>query len=111
MGTALELRRETIDGNPAVLLFGEIDISNAALFARALKEAVSNLDHELILDLSHVTYVDSAGIRVMFDLSRRLHDHQQRLVVIVPGGIGGPPILGLGGLLHAVEVRETLSPS
>ena len=105
MGTALELRRETIDGNPAVRLFGEIDISNAALFARALKEAVSNIDHELILDLSHVTYVDSAGIRVMFDLSRRLNNHQQRLVVIVPDGSGVRRSLSLGGLLHAVEVR------
>jgi anti-anti-sigma factor len=111
MGTAFELRRDTIDGNPAILLSGEIDISNAAHFARALKESVSNFDHELILDLSHVTYVDSAGIRVMFDLWRRLKDHQQRLVVIVPEGSGVRRSLALGGLLHATEVREALPPS
>ena len=111
MGTAFELRRETIEGNPAILLFGEIDISNAAHLARALKESVSNLDHELVLDLSHVTYVDSAGIRVMFDLSRRLKDHQQRLVLVVPEGSGIHRSLALGGLLHAVGIRDPLPPS
>jgi stage II sporulation protein AA (anti-sigma F factor antagonist) len=111
MGTAFELRRETIEGNAAILLFGEIDISNAAHLARALKESVSNLDHELMLDLSHVTYVDSAGIRVMFDLSRRLKDHQQRLVLVVPEGSGVRRSLALGGLLHAVGVRQPLPPS
>ena len=111
MATALELRHETIDGNPAILLFGEIDFSNAAHLERALKESVSNLDHELLLDLSQVTYVDSAGIRVMFDLSRRLKHHQQRLILVVPEGSGVRRSLTLGGLLHAVEVREALPPS
>ena len=111
MATAFELRRETREGNPAILIYGEIDISNAAHLARALKESVSNLDHELAIDLSNVTYVDSAGIRVMFDLSRRLRDHQQRLVLIVPEGSGVRRSLALGGLLHAVEVREALPPS
>ena len=105
MGTAFELRRETIDGNPAILLFGEINLE------RALNESVSNLDHELLLDLSLVTYVDSAGIKVMFDLSRRLKHHQQRLILVVPEGSGVRRSLALGGLLHAVEVREALAPS
>lgn len=111
MGTAFELRHETIEGSPAILLSGEIDISNAAHLARALKGSISNLDHELTLDLSHVTYVDSAGIRVMFDLARRLKDHQQRLVLIVPEGSGLRRSLALGGLLDAVGVREALPPS
>ena len=64
-----------------------------------------------ILDLSHVTYVDSAGIRVMFDLWRRLKDHQQRLILVVPEGSGVRRSLALGGLLNTVEVLEALPPS
>ncbi len=111
MGTAFELRRETIDGTSAILLSGEIDISNAAYLARALKESVSNLDLQLIVDLSQVTYVDSAGIRVMFDLWRRLKDHQQRLILVVPEGTGVRRSLALGGLLDAVEVQSALPRS
>jgi len=111
MGAAIELRRESIGGSPAILLFGEIDISNATRLARALKESVNNLDHELLLDLSHVTYVDSAGMRVMFDLSGRMKDHQQRLILIVPKDSGVLRSLAVGGLLQSVEVREALPPS
>ena len=108
MGTSFDMRRADSEGDPAILLSGEIDISNAAHLARALKGAVSNLDHELILDLSRVTYVDSAGIRVLFEIARRLKDHQQQLVLVVPESSGVHRSLTLGGLLHAVEVLEAL---
>ncbi|MGH2596957.1 MAG: STAS domain-containing protein [Actinomycetota bacterium] len=106
MKSAYEMVRADSQGNPAILLSGEIDISNAAHLARDLKGSVSNLDHELILDLSRVTYIDSAGIRVMFDLARRLKDHQERLVLVVPESSGVRRSLILGGLLRAVEVLE-----
>ena len=110
MGGVFDIRRAESGGNPAILLSGEIDISNAGHLARALEGSVSNLDHELILDLTQVTYVDSAGIRVMFQLARRLKDHQQRLVLVVPEGSGVRRSLTFGGLLHAVEVLEALPP-
>lgn len=104
------MRRAESGGSPAIQLSGEIDISNASHLARALTGSVSNLDHELILDLTEVTYVDSAGIKVMFELARRLDDHQQRLILVVPEGSGVRRSLTLGGLLHAVEVLESLPP-
>ena len=110
MGGAFDIHRAEGEGNPAILLTGEIDISNAGHLARSLEGSVSNLDHELILDLSHVTYVDSAGIKVLFQLARRLKEHQQRLVLVVPEGSGVRRSLTLGGLLRAVEVLETLPP-
>jgi anti-anti-sigma factor len=103
---SFDLRRVDDGGSPTILLSGEIDISNAAQLARALKGSVSNLDKELVLDLSNVSYVDSAGIRVMFELARSLTDHQQRLVLVVPGGSGVRRSLTFGGLLHAVDVVE-----
>jgi anti-anti-sigma factor len=111
MGSAFDILRQESEGNPAILLSGEIDISNAAHLARALEGSVSNLDHALVLDLSLVTYVDSAGIRVMFELARRLQAHQQRLVLVLPEGSGVRRSLTLGGLLHAVEVLEALPPA
>jgi anti-anti-sigma factor len=103
---SVDLRRVDDGGSPTILLSGEIDISNAAQLARSLKGAVSNLDKELVLDLSNVSYVDSAGIRVMFELARSLTDHQQRLVLVVPEDSGVRRSLTFGGLLHAVDVVE-----
>ena len=103
-GGGFELRREDIGGNPAIILSGEIDISNAAHLARALKGSVSNQDHDLVLDLSQVTYVDSAGIKVLFELASRLKDHQQRLILAIPEGSRVRRSLMLGGLLQTVEV-------
>jgi stage II sporulation protein AA (anti-sigma F factor antagonist) len=106
MGSVFDLRRVDGGGSPTILLSGEIDFSNAAQLARALKGSVSNMDDELVLDLSGVSYVDSAGIKVMFELARSLKDHQQRLVLVVPEGSGVRRSLTFGGLLHAVEVVE-----
>ena len=110
-GGGFELRREDIGGNPAIILSGEIDISNAAHLARALKGSVSNQDHDLVLDLSQVTYVDSAGIRVLFELASRLKDHQQRLILAIPEGSRVRRSLMLGGLLQTVEVVPETPPS
>ena len=106
MSSAFDLHRLAGAENAAIVVSGEIDLSNAEQFSRVLKGSVSNVDHELILDLSQVTYVDSAGIRVMFDLARRLKDHQQRLLLVVPRGSRIRRSLTLGGLLEVVEVRE-----
>jgi anti-anti-sigma factor len=65
-------------------LTGEIDLSNAAIVKRSIAESVSNQDLRLVLDLSAVTYLDSAGIAMLFGLSRRLIQHQQQLVLVVP---------------------------
>jgi anti-sigma B factor antagonist len=65
-------------------LSGEIDVSNAALVKRTITESVSNEAMQLVVDMSQVRYVDSAGIAMLLDLSRRLGDHHQRMVVVVP---------------------------
>ncbi len=106
MASAFDIHRLGSAGNPVILVSGEIDLSNAAHFERVLKGSVTNLDHELVLGLSEVTYVDSAGIKVMFELARRLKDHQQRLVLVVPQSSRIRRSLALGGLLDIVDVLE-----
>ena len=78
------LRLDRIKETTVARLTGEIDLSNAAILKRSIAESVSNQDLTLVLDLSEVTYLDSAGIAMLFDLSRRLTQHQQRLILVVP---------------------------
>jgi len=80
------LRLDRVRETPVARLSGEIDLSNAAIIKRSIAENVSNQDLSLVLDLSGVTYLDSAGIAMLFDLSRRLIQHQQELILVVPAG-------------------------
>jgi anti-anti-sigma factor len=45
---------------------------------------VPNDARGLVLDLSGVTFIDSSGIRTLFDLAGRLTNHQQLLHLVLP---------------------------
>jgi anti-anti-sigma factor len=80
----VSVRRE--EGVPIAAVRGEVDASNAEAVGRALHDAVPNASFGLVLDLSAVTYLDSAGIRMLFDTITRLDRRQQRLHLVVPVG-------------------------
>jgi anti-sigma B factor antagonist len=87
------------DGSPMLTAAGEIDMSNADEFGTALVDAVTQAgDHRLVVDLTAVEYLDSAGLAALFGQADRI-----RLVI-------GPllaPLLEVSGLaeLTAVEHR------
>ncbi|RSM40710.1 anti-sigma factor antagonist [Amycolatopsis balhimycina DSM 5908] len=64
------------DGNRVLTATGEIDMSNAAEFGAALDRELAART-AVTLDLTGVTYLDSAGIAVLFD---RADGHDLRLV-------------------------------
>jgi anti-sigma B factor antagonist len=67
-----------------VRIAGEVDISNAVSLADDISGAVPNDAAGLVLDLSETAYLDSAGIRMMFELKQRLEGRRQALAVVVP---------------------------
>ena len=67
MSTALTFatgRRE--DGAVVLAATGEIDMSNAAVLTSALTDARQSADGLLVLDLTGVEYIDSAGLAAVF---------------------------------------------
>ncbi|HEV7847587.1 MAG TPA: STAS domain-containing protein [Thermoleophilaceae bacterium] len=69
-----------------VSLTGEIDIVQAQALRERLLGAVRNEDHALVADLTQVTYLDSVGVSLMFELAERLAERQLRLAVVLPEG-------------------------
>lgn len=68
MATQLTLNTDRdVDGTPRVVAEGEIDLSNVASFAQALAGASAGDRSPLTIDLSAVSYLDSAGINALFD--------------------------------------------
>ena len=60
------------NGVVVATLSGEIDLSNAAQITRAVVGGVPNEAVGLVMDLSDVAYLDSAGVRMLAELERRL---------------------------------------
>jgi anti-anti-sigma factor len=68
-------------------LTGEIDMSNADEIADAISVQTPVDARALVLDLREVLYIDSAGIRLIYNLRSRLdHRGQQLRLVVEPGG-------------------------
>ena len=64
-------------------LQGEIDISNVAEIGEEIRDAIGNDPVGLCLHLDEVRYVDSAGIRMVFDLVARLEACRQRVAIVM----------------------------
>jgi anti-anti-sigma factor len=72
-------------GNAVIArLKGEVDISNASSVKDGLLRAVPNTATVLVLDLSDTAYVDSSGVRLIFELAERLRSRGQKLELVVP---------------------------
>jgi anti-anti-sigma factor len=92
----INIRNE--DNAVVVSLVGEVDISNAADIGSALEGSVPQRALGLVLDLSKATYIDSAGVHLLFRLGGRLTRRRQQLRVVVPDSAPIFKIVNLAGL-------------
>jgi anti-anti-sigma factor len=63
---------------------GEVDASNAGELRLVISERLPASASGLVLDLSNVSYLDSSGIHLLFDLGRRLRARRQEVRLVVP---------------------------
>lgn len=96
------------DGIVIAHLIGEIDLSDAGELHAAITEATPNDALGVVLDLSAVTYVDSAGIHLLYRLGESLRNRGQTLRVVIPPGSPPSDALRLAGIQRHVDVVEEL---
>ena len=106
MNSAIELQHH--DGVPVACLAGELDLTRAAAMRIDLLRAVTNQDHGLVIDLRDATYIDSAGVNVIFELAERLSARQQRLAAVVPDRAIIERVIALVNLRSILETYRTL---
>ena len=85
---------------------GEIDAANVPWIATRLRGLLTNHSHALVVDLSATTYIDSAGIAMLFELADEMRMHQQQLRVVVPPRSPIARMLALTGLDRVVPIHE-----
>ena len=108
MSMLARIESEWHDEVPVVRLEGEIDASNVDDVGDRLRSIVSNRSVALIVDLTATTYVDSAGINLLFALGEQLTSHQQRLSLVVQEGSPIARMFSLTGLDQAIGTHRTL---
>ena len=77
-------RIELEERGPTIVarITGELDLSNVAETEATIVLSVTPDTEGLVIDLTETTFLDSTGIRMLFDLAERLRSrrHQFRLV-------------------------------
>lgn len=82
------------DGAPSLTVAGEIDMSNADVFAAALADAVRHAGEVvLVVDLTGVQYLDSIGLAALFT-------HAERIALLVSPLL--EPLLNVSGLTSRI---------
>jgi anti-anti-sigma factor len=89
-------------------LTGDIDMMNIGDLYTAVTGGMTNAAAGLIVDLSDVTYLDSAGVRFLFDLGKRLRRHRQELRIVAPDHTAVRRVLEIVNMDAHVPMYATL---
>ena len=87
---------------------GEVDISNARDLAAAVEAAIPNGHPRIAIDLTETTYLDSAGVQLLFVLADRLRVRRHELRLIVPQDSPIRAVLELTSLPKLVPMEARL---
>jgi len=87
---------------------GEVDLSNAALIGDRLAAAVPNQALGLVIDLTEMSYLDSSGVGLLFDLAGRLRRRQQKLALGVPAESSLRLVLGIVDAASAMPIAASV---
>ena len=87
---------------------GEIDASNVVWVEERIRMPLTNRCDGLAVDLIGTTYLDSAGIAMLFRLAAELRQHQQELRLVLAEGSPIARMAALSGLESAVPTYTSL---
>jgi anti-sigma B factor antagonist len=82
----LAVKRTSRDGVDLLLVEGELDIATAPRLLGALNQAVQDVLHSLVVDLTRVGFMDSTGLALLINANRRLTRRRKGFAVVCPDG-------------------------
>ena len=87
---------------------GEVDMSNAEEVGATVIGATPNEAQGVVLDLSGVDYLDSAGIYVIYGMRASLQARGQSLILVIPPASPVHDSLRLAGAERPGEVADAV---
>jgi anti-sigma B factor antagonist len=89
-------------------LIGEIDLSNAKGIEEAIARATPNHAAAIILDLTDLEYIDSAGIGLIYRLREKLQVRGQDLKLVIPSDSPAADALRLAGVAPHLPITGSI---
>jgi anti-anti-sigma factor len=92
-------------GSVRISLSGEIDLANASTVEGQIRAAVSDQPTAVSVDLTDLVYMDSVGIKLLFDLASGLQESRITLELIAPFGAPTRRLIEFSGLDSLVTLH------
>src|SRR3954463_1330107 len=108
MTSIIRVREERHEHSVAAVLDGELDAASAGEVAVTLRRLVANQQLRVVIDLGAVTYLDSAGIKLLYAVADEVRARQQVLHLVVVPGSPIERMLKIVGADRAFPVHATL---
>jgi anti-sigma B factor antagonist len=80
----LAVERRSEDGVELVLVEGEVDIATASKLISVLNSSVAEAIKSVVVDLTHVGFMDSTGLALLINARRRLSLRRKGFAVVCP---------------------------
>ena len=101
-----EIGIEREDKVVVAVVTGEVDMSNAASVRQQIAESVTPGDDALLVDLSGLSFIDSAGLHTLIELGTVLDERRQQLLLCVSHGSPIERAIEIIGLSRSVSVHS-----
>ena len=107
MSTIIRIDEHWLEETAVAALDGELDTANVGEVAARLRRLVENRAMRLVVDLQEVTYIDSAGINLLFAVGGELRARQQELHLVVRPGSPIERMLKIAGATAAFPTHAS----
>jgi anti-anti-sigma factor len=101
-----EVRIEREEKTVVAALMGEVDMSNAASVRLQIAGSVTPDDDALVVDLSDLSFIDSAGLHTLIELGTVLDERRQHLLLCLPPGSTIRRATEIIGLPRAISIHS-----
>jgi len=105
---APDVRTEHRGSTLVATLSGDVDLSNVATVRARLVAALGDDVDSLVLDLTGAGYIDSTGVRLLFDMAERFARSGERVRAVIPSDALVRRVASLTNLDQVVDIHETV---
>jgi anti-anti-sigma factor len=109
MTSIVTIREEWHDDVPVARIEGEIDAASVGDVAARLRGLMTNRSMRLVVDLSATSYLDSAGINLLFAIGQEVRSRQQSLHLVVADGSPVTRVVSLTSLDRAYPTHGSVA--
>lgn len=99
---------QRVDGVPVARPQGDIDAANAQEVHDELAKLIAPDTDAIVIDLTAVRYLDSAGIDMLFRFHDRLRQRRSKLLLVIPAGSQLNRLVELVGLDQVVPLHHAV---